>query len=119
MIEKHFTLNRAFKGTDHSFSLEPVGMRKLVRDLTRAGAAMGDGIKRRLPGEEKPLYKMEKKLVAARQLPAGRVLTEDDIAIKSPGGGLPPYEYENVIGKKTLRALNEDDGISFEDLTNP
>lgn len=30
MIEKHFTLNRAMKGTDHVFSLEPVGMRKMI-----------------------------------------------------------------------------------------
>ena len=36
VIEKHFTLNRAMKGTDHAFSLEPMGLRKLVRDLRRA-----------------------------------------------------------------------------------
>jgi N-acetylneuraminate synthase/sialic acid synthase len=35
IVEKHFTLNRALKGTDHRFSLEPVGLRKLVRDLQR------------------------------------------------------------------------------------
>ena len=33
IVEKHFTLNRAMKGTDHAFSLEPQGLRKLVRDL--------------------------------------------------------------------------------------
>ncbi len=36
VIEKHFTLNRAMKGTDNVFSLEPVGMRKMTRDLARA-----------------------------------------------------------------------------------
>ena len=46
VIEKHFTLNRAWKGSDHAFSLEPVGMRKLVRDLQRARVALGDGLKR-------------------------------------------------------------------------
>ena len=35
IIEKHFTLNRALKGTDHRFSLEPQGLRKMVRDLRR------------------------------------------------------------------------------------
>ena len=35
IIEKHFTLNRAMKGTDHRFSLEPVGMKKMIRDLQR------------------------------------------------------------------------------------
>lgn len=116
VIEKHFTLNRAWKGTDHAFSLEPVGMRKLVRDLHRARSALGDGTKRLLPCEIKPLFKMGKKLVAARDLPVGHILTRDDIAIKSPNDGLPPYELDNIIGKVLLLTLNEDDNISFEDL---
>jgi len=32
-FERHFTLDRTFKGTDHAASLEPDGLRKLVRDL--------------------------------------------------------------------------------------
>jgi N-acetylneuraminate synthase len=32
-VERHFTKDRTWKGTDHSASLEPTGMRKLVRDL--------------------------------------------------------------------------------------
>ena len=117
VIEKHFTLNRALKGTDHAFSLEPVGMRKLVRDIRRARVALGDGIKRSLPLETKPLFKMAKKLVAARDLSEGHVLTIQDIAIKSPNDGLPPYELEKVIGKLTRRAIKEDENLSFEDLS--
>jgi len=118
VIEKHFTLNRAMKGTDHAFSLERPGLRKLVRDLRRARGALGDGVKRSYPSEEAPLYKMGKKLVVARDMSVGDVLTREDIAIKSPNDGLPPYELENVIGKVTLRALKEDENLSFEDLTD-
>ena len=32
-IERHYTLDRSWKGTDHAASLEPDGIRKLVRDL--------------------------------------------------------------------------------------
>jgi sialic acid synthase len=32
-IERHFTLDRTWKGTDHAASLEPEGFRKLIRDL--------------------------------------------------------------------------------------
>ena len=116
VIEKHFTLNRAWKGTDHAFSLEPLGMRKLVRDLRRTEVALGDGLKRVYPSEEKPLFKMAKKLVAARNLPAGHVLTAADIAIRSPNDGLPPYELARVIGKVTARTLQEDENIAFADL---
>ena len=31
-IERHFTLDRTWKGTDHAASLEPDGMRKLIRN---------------------------------------------------------------------------------------
>ena len=116
VIEKHFTLNRAWKGTDHAFSVEPIGMRKMVRDLRRARVALGDGVKKPLPVETIPLFKMGKKLVAARRLSAGHVLTRDDVAIKSPNDGLPPYELERVIGRVTVRPLQEDENITFDDL---
>ena len=32
-IERHYTLDRTWKGTDHAASLEPEGIRKLKRDL--------------------------------------------------------------------------------------
>jgi len=116
IIEKHFTLNRAMKGTDHAFSLESPGLRRLCRDLKRARVALGDGVKRPYDSEASPLMKMGKKLVAARMLAAGTVLTVADIAIKSPGDGLPPYEFDNVIGKRLTKALAEDDAIRFADL---
>jgi len=115
-VEKHFTLNRALKGTDHAFSLEPIGMEKLVRDLRRTNVALGDGVKRRLPNEETPLFKMGKKIVAARDLPAGHVLAESDITYKCPADGLPPYQYEKVIGKRLVAAIREDGNIELGNL---
>ena len=72
VIEKHFTLNHTWKGTDHALSLEPIGMRKMVRDLRRAR----DRPRRRREADaaqrsRAPLIKMGKKLVAARALPPG------------------------------------------------
>jgi N-acetylneuraminate synthase len=39
-IERHFTLDRTWKGTDHAASLEPDGLRKLVRNLNAAHSAL-------------------------------------------------------------------------------
>lgn len=39
-IERHYTLDRTWKGTDHSASLEPNGLRKLVRDLNATYKAL-------------------------------------------------------------------------------
>jgi len=101
VIEKHFTLNHTLKGTDHAFSLEPTGLRKMVRDLHRCREAMGDGVKHVYATEVTPIMKMGKKLVAARDLPAGFTIKPEDIAIKSPGDGLPPYELNKVVGRVT------------------
>lgn len=60
MLEHHFTLDRTSKGTDHAFSLEPVGLKKLIRDLERSRLALGDGIKRFYPSEVAPISKMRR-----------------------------------------------------------
>ena len=39
-VERHFTLDRTWKGTDHSASLEPTGLRKLARDLKATHKAL-------------------------------------------------------------------------------
>ena len=114
VVEKHFTLNHTWKGTDHAFSLEPIGFRKMVRDLKRLRVAIGDGVKRVYDSEVNPIAKMGKKLVAARDLPVGYTIRREDIAIKSPGDGLQPYEIDKVIGRVTRRPLREDEDISFE-----
>jgi N-acetylneuraminate synthase/sialic acid synthase len=117
VFEKHFTLNHAWKGTDHAYSLMPDGMRRFVRDLHRVPVALGDGVKRRLPSEERPLQKMGKKLVAARQLPAGHVLAEGDLVAKSPAdGGLPPYELDRLLGKRLRRPLGLEQDVALEDV---
>jgi N-acetylneuraminate synthase/sialic acid synthase len=113
VIEKHFTLNRAQKGTDHAFSLEPVGMTKMVRDLSRLKLALGDGNKIAFQSEKAPISKMGKCLVAKRDLPQGHKITTDDIAMKSPSGYLFPYEWDNLLGKTLSVAMVEDEPFDF------
>jgi sialic acid synthase len=114
IVEKHFTLNRALKGTDHRFSLEPQGLRKMVRDLRRTRVALGDGTKTMYTSETEPIVKMAKKLVAARDLPAGHTLSADDLAMKSPGDGLPPYELDRLVGRTLRHPVREDSALTFE-----
>jgi N-acetylneuraminate synthase/sialic acid synthase len=115
IVEKHFTLNRALKGTDHAFSLEPAGLRKTVRDLTRIRVALGDGNKRVYPSEIPGITKMGKKLVAAHPLRSGQVLTAADVSIKSPGGdGLEPYQFSQVIGRVLRKDLDTDEAIQLD-----
>jgi N-acetylneuraminate synthase/sialic acid synthase len=57
---------------------------------------------------------MGKKLVAARALPAGHLLSEADVAVKSPGDGLPPTELERVVGRRLLTSIEADASITLE-----
>lgn len=57
IVEKHFCLRRTDKGTDQAFSLEPVGLRKLCRDIRRTHEALGTGVKVLLEGEKAALVK--------------------------------------------------------------
>lgn len=116
VIEKHFTINHSWKGTDHKFSLEPEGLRKQIRDLKRIDAALGSGKKIVASSEADAKTKMGKSLYTAKGLSAGHVLTEKDISIKSPAGGLAPYCLDSVLGKKLRVNLPEESIISLEHL---
>jgi N-acetylneuraminate synthase/sialic acid synthase len=116
IIEKHFTLNRAMKGTDHAFSLEPDGLRKMVRDLARAHEAVGDGIKRSYESEAAPLKKLSKMIVAKTNLPLGQVLQEQDFEYRSPGHGIAPADAHLLVGKTLSRDVEALTPILKEDV---
>ena len=59
-IERHITLDRTMWGSDHAASLEPEGLRHLIRDIRIIETALGDGIKRIMPGEEAPMAKLRR-----------------------------------------------------------
>jgi N-acetylneuraminate synthase len=59
-IERHFTLDRTWKGTDHAASLEPDGMRRLVRDIASVSQALTNKSKEILPIEEAQRAKLKR-----------------------------------------------------------
>ncbi len=114
VFEKHVTLNRALKGTDHAFSLEPAGLKKFVRNLARIPIMLGSHEKRLLESEKKPIFKMSKSIVAKKKVNKGETLTLENITFKSPGGGLPPYRINEILNKKINKDLLEDDLIDLD-----
>ncbi len=115
IVEKHFTLDRTMRGPDHKASLEPAELASLARSLREAHEALGSGIKLPQQCEAPALDKLSKKIVAARDLPAGHVISLDDLAYKSPGnGGLPPMHADAVLGRALRRGLVMDDAVTFE-----
>lgn len=114
VIEKHFTLNHSWKGTDHKFSLEPEGLRKQVRDLRRVDISLGERKKQFLDFEKDARIKMGKAIYASRPLAAGTTITWDDISLKSPANDTPVYLADKIVGKKLNTDLKEEDPISLK-----
>lgn len=62
IIERHFTLDRTMKGTDHAASLEPFGLHKLIRDLKALEESLEFWDRKTIiPCEEKSLKKLRPK----------------------------------------------------------
>ncbi len=60
LVERHITLDRAMWGSDQSASVEPEGMRRLVRDIRVLEASLGDGVKQVYPGELTAMKKLRR-----------------------------------------------------------
>ena len=56
-IERHFTLDRTFKGTDHAASLEPEGLKKLSRDLRSVSSSLKENLSNEITKSEAPVRK--------------------------------------------------------------
>lgn len=101
IIEKHFTISRGLPGPDHSASLESDELASMVRSIRNVEAALGDGVKQPAREEANTAAVARRSLVAARDIGAGTVLTEDLVAIMRPGTGLPPAMRSQLLGRRT------------------
>ena len=116
MIEKHFTLDSSVIGWDNQMATEPEQMEKLVRECRNVAAALG-AYKRSVTEEElTQRVKMRRSIVAAKHLPAGHVLSMEDLDAKRPGDGIPPNEFARVVGKKVKRDMEADEMLLPDDL---
>ncbi len=116
IIEKHFTLSRALKGSDHGMSLEPEGLAKMCNGFKKLKDSLGTKIKKRMPYESKFIYKMKKTIVASKDLKKDHILKPDDLEFKSPGDGLECYEIDLLIGKKLKQDIIEDHVLRLSDV---
>jgi N-acetylneuraminate synthase len=121
IVERHITLDRGMEGPDHAASLEPSDFAQLVEGIREIGQAMGPlagwtGEKRLSQGELINRENLAKSLVAARAIQPGQVITQRDVAILSPGQGLPPHRLDELLGRRARRALAVDDYFYPSDL---
>lgn len=100
VIEKHFTLDRDLPGPDHHFSADPHELTALVREVRRLERGLGSSAFELSPAEREMAELCHRSIVIARDLPAGHIIDEADLAYRRPGTGLMPYDTDKVIGRR-------------------
>jgi N-acetylneuraminate synthase len=120
VIERHITLDREMEGPDHAASLEPEEFKALVSGIREVETARGEKLAERAlsQGELINRENLAKSLVAARDIAAGTVVAESDVAVKSPGQGLSPLKLPALIGRRLNRAMAKDDYFFQSDLAD-
>ncbi len=113
VIEKHFTLSRNLPGPDHVASLEPDELALMVSSIRNVSIALGSYQKRVTESERKNISVARKSIVAARDIKAGEIFTEDNLTVKRPGNGISPMEWDKVIGTTASRDFPADSLITL------
>jgi sialic acid synthase len=109
IIEKHITIDRQLKGTDHAGSLGIDGLWRMVRDIRNLELALGE--KKIFVSEAvaQAKKKLERSLATNKKLLPGHVITEDDLHLLSPGDGYKWSERNKVIGRKITKEIGKDE----------
>ena len=102
IIEKHITLDRNMKGTDHRGSLEPNGIWRMVRDIRNTEYAIGEYGMFVNDKVQATRVKLERSIASVRPIASGEIIAEKDLHMLSPGDGFKWADRELLVGKKAL-----------------
>lgn len=116
VLEKHFTLDKAMEGPDHSSSLNPAEFKELVQGIRAVEAALGSAVKSPSAAEIANTQGMRRSVVLATDLPKGTVLQKAHLTFKRPATGIAPQRLEEVIGKVLTTDLAADTILQEEHL---
>jgi N,N'-diacetyllegionaminate synthase len=104
IIEKHFTLSKTQSDfRDHALSADPAEMAELVRRVRTARLMLGSGHKSPQPAEMANQAAARRSIATLVALPAGHMLTDNDLDWLRPGVGLAPGREGEVLGRRLTR----------------
>ena len=118
VIEKHFTLDKNMEGPDHKASLDPEELKLMVDGIRNVEMALGDGVKK--PNKSEELIKKvgRRRVIIAKDLEKGHILTEKDLEYKRSNNGIEVEFYESVLGKKLVYSKSKEDVLEWRDIEN-
>lgn len=118
-VERHFTLDKKMRGSDHHMSIEPQDFKAMVDQIRRLEKILGSSEKRIHTAEVPIREKHAKSIIAKKDIKKGQVITAEMLGLKSPGSGLKPVFLDKVIGRIAKRDIAEDTVLPKEVLDWP
>jgi sialic acid synthase SpsE len=116
VLEKHFTHDKTLPGNDHYHAMDVHDLKRLRANLSLLATALGDSHKRPIPGEQAAREHARRSVVVDRALKAGQVIVAEDITYKRPAHGISTAFWDQVIGRRAARDLEEDHVLRWEDI---
>lgn len=116
VIEKHFTLDRTMIGPDHAASAESRGMELIKKYSTAVALALGSYERDNNEQEKAARIKYGVSLTSKCAIAAGETITDDNLMVKCPGGGISPVLFWDMLGKKATKDIAADKTIYEGDI---
>jgi N-acetylneuraminate synthase/sialic acid synthase len=114
VFEKHVTLNRGWKGSDHSFALEPEGFRKFVRDTKRTPFMIKSKPAKEI-GKEIIFQRLGKSIIASKKIKAGSKISINNLSGKIfLQQYIPVRESLDVIGKIAKYTIEKNEPLTYK-----
>ena len=107
-IEKHFTFDKTLPGNDHYHAMDKEDLKLFWKKWNFVEELLGSFKVTALTDEEPARKNARRSLVAARNIPKGKVIDEQDLSWKRPAHGISAKYYYDLIGKKALVDIQED-----------
>lgn len=108
VIEKHFTHDKTLPGNDHYHAMDKEDLKKIMQELDNIKLILGSAERVPLSSEALSRKNARRSLVAARKIMEGQVISEADLTWKRPAFGIPPDQFDLVVGKKARFDIEED-----------
>jgi N-acetylneuraminate synthase len=113
VIEKHFTFDKTLPGNDHYHAMDKEDLKLFRKKWEFTRKLLGTFKITALPDEEPARKNARRSLVAAKYIPKGKVIEISDLTWKRPAHGISPKYLNEVIGKKALTDIQEDDLLKW------
>ncbi len=117
VLEKHFTISRAWPGPDTSISIEPNELKSLINGSKAVWEARGGA--KTILDEERPVIDFAyATVVSIRDIKKGEKFSKDNIWVKRPGNGkILAKDFESLIGKVANKNIKADLQLSYDDFS--